>query len=283
MTIDQLLRWAVAELKAIDTAPLDAQVLLAFVLEESRTHLMAWPEKEVSDSLEQAFRQLVAERKTHRPIAHLTGEREFWSLPLYTNDTTLIPRPDTERLVEIALEKLPKSQIDLIDLGTGTGAIALALGTERPLWRIAAVDQSPEAIKLAQRNAKRHHLTGIDFRVNNWLDDFDREKFDAVLSNPPYIRSDDPHLNQGDVQFEPHSALVAEDDGIQDIRLIAQQAQRCLKPGGWLMLEHGYDQRDEVGFELLHLGYTDIENFSDYGGQPRVTVGRKSAKIVSIR
>lgn len=281
-TIESLLRWGVTQLAEHNDpgAPLDAQVLLSHVLNQSRTQLLAFGEREVAEADQRTYRQLIKQRTEGQPVAYLLGEREFWSLNLYTDPSTLIPRPDTERLVEVTLETLgskPETArpLHLVDLGCGTGAVALALASERPNWSIQAIDLSEQAVTLAKRNAERHGLERVEIFQNHWLDGFRTNSLDAVVSNPPYVADEDPHLSQGDVRFEPRSALTSGPDGLDDIRLIAQQAQKALCTGGWLLLEHGYDQAERVAELLTELGYQHIENFTDYGGQPRVTRAQK--------
>ena len=207
-------------------------------------------------------------------MAHLTGVREFWSLPLQVSAATLIPRPDTEVLVEQALARLPGGPCALLDLGTGTGAIALALKSERPDADVWAVDRMPAAAALARTNSAALGLP-IEVRDGSWFAPLsDAPRFAMIVSNPPYIDGADPHLHEGDVRFEPRSALVAEEQGLADIRLIVTQAPAHLVPGGWLLLEHGWDQGEAVRQLLLQQGYVQVETVRDYGDNERVTLGR---------
>lgn len=246
MRIDQALQQAAQQLADSDSARLDAEVLLSRVLNKDRTYLYTWPERELTCAEQQAFAQLVARRCQGEPVAYLTGEQEFWSLPLKTHRKTLIPRPETELLVEQALALEPGSRARVLDLGTGTGAIALALASERPGWQISAVDRIAESVSLAQENAARLNLK-IKVYQSDWFSAVpETETFALILSNPPYIDAADQHLQQGDLRFEPTSALVAGERGLADIRHISKQALGYLTPGGYLLLEHGWQQAADV-------------------------------------
>ncbi|WP_428243858.1 peptide chain release factor N(5)-glutamine methyltransferase [Gynuella sp.] len=282
-TIEQALTWAVAELADLeidivnrtDTPLLDAQILLAHVLGESRTYLLAFSEVEVSVSNMAEFESLIRQRRQGHPVAYLLGEKEFWSLPFYTGASTLIPRADTERLVEVTLETLPETaSLNVADLGAGTGAVAIALATERPCWKLFAVEKSPDALALAEKNIARHQVVNVKPVLSDWLSAFEDLSLDVLVSNPPYIDEMDPHLSQGDVRFEPRTALVADDHGLADFKAIIQQAQRVLKPGGWVFFEHGFEQAKDLSRLLLSAGYRDIECFNDYAHHPRVTRAR---------
>lgn len=243
------------------------------VLGCSRSHLHTWPERELSAEQQAHYLTLLDQRAHGTPIAHLLGEREFWSLNLKVNTHTLIPRPDTERLVELALERLPtQAARQIVDLGTGSGAIALVIASERPLCRVLAIDQSAEALAIAQQNASRLQLANVAFLQGSWLNGM-QQRFDMIVSNPPYIRDDDPHLALGDLRFEPRSALTAGADGLNDIRHIVSQAPDHLLPGGWLLLEHGYDQGCAVRQLLQQAGFVDISTQQDLAGNDRVSLG----------
>ena len=275
--IDALLNWATTELSASTTARLDAELLLSHIIKKPRSYFFTWPEKELPQVQLNNFRHLIEQRKKGTPVAYLTGEREFWSLRLKVTEATLIPRPDTERLVELALSlSLPESiSPKVVDLGTGTGAIALALACERPLWQITAVDKSPEAIKVAKENTKSNHINNVNIIEGSWCEPVQDIPVDMIVSNPPYVRSDDHHLQQGDVRFEPLSALASGPDGLDDIRLIAQQSFMALKINGYLLLEHGFDQGNDVQSILSDAGFSEVQTKQDLSRQDRVTFARK--------
>lgn len=257
-----------------DSARFDVELLLCHVLKCDRSYLFTWPEKSLSDDQLQQFNDLMAERLKGRPVAHLLGEREFWSLPLQVDDSTLIPRPDTEVLVEKVLQLPLPDTCRALDLGTGTGAIALALASEYPAWHITAVDFSEQAVALVQKNVAALNLNNVRVLQSDWFSAVAGERFDVVVSNPPYIESNDPHLQQGDVRFEPLSALVADDNGFADLFVIAEQACNFLNSQGWLLLEHGFEQGARVREKLQQLGYDCVETLRDYGNNERVTLGR---------
>lgn len=272
MTIAELL--SSASLPDSETPRLDAELLLAHCLGRDRSHLYAWPEREVSADVEARFRQLLARRTAGEPVAHLTGEREFWSLPLAVDASTLIPRPDTERLVEVALEIADPRPLDVLDLGTGSGAIALALARERPGWRVTGVDMSADAVALAERNRASLSIANARFVRSDWFSALGVERFDLIVGNPPYIAPDDSHLDQGDVRFEPRSALVAGEGGLADIRHIVTAARDFLVPGGWLLLEHGWQQGAAVRALLAAAGFDEVASWRDYGDNERLSGGR---------
>ncbi|OLQ90693.1 protein-(glutamine-N5) methyltransferase, release factor-specific [Vibrio panuliri] len=258
-----------------DSPSLDAAVLLCHALDKPRSFLMTWPEKELSAQELAPFEALLARRLTGEPVAYIIGEREFWSLPLEVSPTTLIPRPDTERLVELALDKAMLSEGSILDLGTGTGAIALALASELPNRRVVGIDLMADAQQLATRNATRLSIANATFLAGSWFEPLEVGcQFAVIVSNPPYIEENDPHLSQGDVRFEPLSALVAGDEGLADIRHIADNARHYLIDQGWLLFEHGFEQGLAVRNILLELGYQDVETCQDYGHNDRVTLGR---------
>jgi release factor glutamine methyltransferase len=256
----------------------DADVLLCHLLDCRRSYLMTWPERELDAAQQATLQEWLARRLAGEPIAHLIGEREFWSLPLKVSPATLIPRPDTEVLVEQALSKIPQGPCAVLDLGTGTGAIALALKSERPEVDVWAVDRMADAAALARENSAALGLP-IEVRDGSWFEPLGephRDKaprFAVIVSNPPYIDGADPHLEQGDVRFEPRSALVADDAGLADIRHIAAHAPAYLLPDGWLLLEHGWDQGETVRQLLRDSGYREVATVRDYGDNDRVTLG----------
>ena len=274
MQIQQARTHIMATLAEGESPRADADALLCHLLACRRSYLMTWPEREL-DAAQQATLQAWLDRRlAGEPIAHLIGEREFWSLPLKVSPATLIPRPDTEVLVEQALARLPAGPCALLDLGTGTGAIALALKSERPDADVWAVDRMPDAAALARANSAALGLP-IEVRDGSWFEPLsDAPRFAMIVSNPPYIDGADPHLEEGDVRFEPRSALVAGEQGLADIRLIIAGAPAHLCPGGWLLLEHGWEQGAAVRQLLLQQGYCQVETVRDYGDNERVTLGR---------
>ncbi|WP_323954815.1 peptide chain release factor N(5)-glutamine methyltransferase [Aeromonas caviae] len=274
MQIQQARAHIMATLASGESPRADADALLCHLLDCRRSYLMTWPEHELDAAQQATLAGWLARRLNGEPIAHLIGEREFWSLPLKVSPATLIPRPDTEVLVEQALARLPGGPCALLDLGTGTGAIALALKSERPDADVWAVDRMPAAAALARTNSAALGLP-IEVRDGSWFAPLsDAPRFAMIVSNPPYIDRTDPHLHEGDVRFEPRSALVAEEQGLADIRLIVTQAPAHLVPGGWLLLEHGWDQGEAVRQLLLQQGYVQVETVRDYGDNERVTLGR---------
>ena len=263
-----------AELPASPTARLDAELLLAAVLGKPRSYLRTWPEHEPGAEQLSAFAALLERRRMGEPVAYILGHQGFWSLDLEVAPHTLIPRPDTELLVETALQLAPATPQRVLDLGTGSGAIALALASERGGWQVIGVDRIAEAVALAERNRQRLKLGNAEFRQSSWFDGLAGERFDLILSNPPYIAADDRHLGEGDVRFEPLSALVAGVDGLDDIRQIIAQAPRHLQAGGWLLLEHGYEQAEAVRELLAAAGFTAVDSRRDLGGHQRISLGR---------
>lgn len=258
-----------------DSPSLDAAVLLCHVLQKPRSYLLTWPEKVLTAEQQTEFDALLTRRLSGEPVAYIIGEREFWSLPLKVSPSTLIPRPDTERLVELALEKAEQIPGDILDLGTGTGAIALALASELPARHVFGVDLRHEAQQLAIENSQRLQITNVTFLQGSWFTPLvEGIKFALIVSNPPYIEESDPHLEQGDVRFEPKSALVTEDNGLADIKYIAQTAREYLLAEGWLLFEHGYEQATAVQTILKELGYQAITTEQDYAGNDRVTLAR---------
>ncbi|MBB1507363.1 peptide chain release factor N(5)-glutamine methyltransferase [Pseudoalteromonas sp. SG41-1] len=257
-----------------DSAKLDAQVLLLDVLQKPRSYLFSWPEQKLTPQQQQLFESYCQRRLTGEPVAHITGTREFWSLPLQVNPTTLIPRPDTETLVEYTLSLPLPVAAKVLDLGTGTGAIALALASEMPLWQITGVDRVTDAVALANTNKQWLGFINVDFVQSDWFSQVTAQKFDLIVSNPPYIEYDDIHLNQGDVRFEPLSALVADDDGMADIKYIITQARNFLTSNGYLVIEHGYQQSTKVHSFFAQMAYTNILTVKDLANNDRVTLAQ---------
>ncbi|MGN8257801.1 peptide chain release factor N(5)-glutamine methyltransferase [Pseudomonas sp. SMSB3] len=263
-----------AQLPDSPSARLDAELLLAAAIGKSRSYLHTWPERIVSSEHAEAFAGYLTRRRAGEPVAYILGQQGFWKLDLEVAAHTLIPRPDTELLVETALQLQSASPAKVLDLGTGSGAIALALASERPAWRVTAVDRVEQAVALAERNRQRLGLENVQVLVSHWFASLVGQRFDVILSNPPYIRAEDPHLTEGDVRFEPSSALVAGADGLDDLRAIVEQAPAHLQPGGWLLLEHGYDQAEQVRGLLAAQGFSDVESRMDLGGHQRISLGR---------
>ncbi|MCK5522261.1 MAG: peptide chain release factor N(5)-glutamine methyltransferase [Thiomargarita sp.] len=263
---------AVKLLTDSDSPRLDAEILLCHVLGVTRSYLYAWSDKLLTPNQSAQFQALLTRRADGEPIAYLTGRKEFWSLNLQVTENTLIPRPDTELLVEQALARLPpENQAQVIDLGTGSGAIALAIAQERPLCHILATDNSIAALKVAQANAKDLGIQQVTFLISNWWAALGKIKATLIVSNPPYIANNDPHLTS--IQYEPRRALVAGVDGLTDIRQLITGAISHLEKGGWLLLEHGYNQADVVRKLFIQQGYESVTTYKDLAGWPRVTVG----------
>lgn len=273
MDFHHWLQQAMRELSGSESPRRDAEILLEHVTGKARTYILAFGETQLTAEQQAALAELLARRKIGEPVAHLVGEREFWSLPLYVSAATLIPRPDTECLVEQALARLPADACRILDLGTGTGAIALALASERPDCTVMAVDVMPDAVALAQRNAARHHLSNVSVLQSSWFSALGRQTFSMIVSNPPYIDERDPHLSQGDVRFEPLTALVAANAGLADLDHIISEARKYLQADGWLLVEHGWTQGEAVRELFSAAGYSFVETCRDYGGNERLTLG----------
>lgn len=258
-----------------DSALLDAEILLCLALNQPRSHLRAWPDKPLQIEQLTAFRILLEQRQQGTPIAYITGSREFWSRDFQVSPDVLIPRPDTELLIELSLKLIPADEpTRIIDLGTGSGIIAITLAAERPHAQISATDFSLAALCIAQLNAEKHHINNIQFYHSDWFAGVPATQFNLIVSNPPYIAEDDSHLQQGDVRFEPQTALCAAEQGLADIRIIADAARNYLEPGGHLLIEHGYNQQQQVQTLFKDLHYDNVQTYTDLSGQPRVTHGR---------
>jgi release factor glutamine methyltransferase len=270
MTIEEALAAGTTALATLATPRLDAEILLAYAIGKPRAFLYGHPEAEVAAPARTRYRKALARRRQSEPVAYLSGRREFWSLMLEVTPVCLIPRPETELLVERALARIPvKADWRVLDLGTGSGAIALAIAAERPRCFITASDVSPAALALAHANARRHDFCNIEFFAGDWFKPVHGRRFDLIVSNPPYIAADDPHLARGEVRFEPRAAL-ASGDGMNALRRIARTSGAFVRPDGWLMLEHGYDQRARVRSALSSAGFRNIRGFDDIAGIPRV-------------
>ncbi|MDH0173540.1 peptide chain release factor N(5)-glutamine methyltransferase [Stenotrophomonas sp. GD04145] len=278
-SLRQVVADASARLGGID-ARHEAELLLLHVLERPRSWLFAHATDPLPATAQAAFEALLARRAAGEPVAYLTGRRGFWTLDLQVDAATLIPRPETELLVELALERLPSDRpLSVADLGTGSGAIALALASERPLAQVLATDASPGALAMAARNAAHHELRNVRFAEGgqDWYAPLQGARFALIASNPPYIASDDPHLQQGDLRFEPASALASGIDGLDDIRRIVAGAPEHLQPAGWLLIEHGWDQGAAIRTLFDAAGFADVQTQQDLEQRDRVTLGRRPA------
>lgn len=283
LTIRAALKAAEKKLSALSNTPhLEAELLLAQVLQADKSYLFAWPEQVLKADEVELLNQYIERRIKAEPIAYILGHREFWSSDLIVTPDTLVPRPETELLVELALKLLPKGQDCIVaDLGTGCGAIAVALAYERANWIIYATDQSKAALSVAKRNAEKFGLKNIQFYQGQWCQALPQIKFDAIISNPPYLAEDDPHLLAPDpceLRFEPRSALVAGKDALADIKIILQEAKSYLGQKGYLLLEHGIQQGKDVIQKMKQAGYEEAKDYSDLSGIDRVAVGRLSQK-----
>ena len=275
-TIQSLLKQASKQLATVSDSPqLDAELLLGHCLNKEQSYLYAWAEKQLKESTLEAFQRLIKKRLTDYPVAYLLGHKEFWSLDLIVTEDVLIPRPETELLVETALEKIqsiiaPK----ILDLGTGTGAIALSIASERADALVMAGDYSEKALTIAKQNAHKNSINSVNFIQSDWFADIVAEQFDLIVSNPPYIKSKDPHLQQG-IRYEPLQALVAGETGLDDINTILESALDYMRDGAWILIEHGYDQGDIVPTLMKNIGLQQTVCIKDYSKNNRLSMGRK--------
>ncbi|MFC3190740.1 peptide chain release factor N(5)-glutamine methyltransferase [Pseudocitrobacter faecalis] len=272
MTYQQWLKQAIERLRESESPRRDAEILLGHITGKTRTFIMAFDETVLTSAERAPLDTLLARRERGEPIAHLVGMREFWSLPLAVSPVTLIPRPDTECLVEQALARLPEEPCEILDLGTGTGAIALAIASERPDCRVTAVDFIADAVALAQQNAQTLGIDNVTILQSDWFSALAGQQFAMIVSNPPYIDEQDPHLAQGDVRFEPKTALVAADEGLADLAQIIHDGRLALLSGGVMLLEHGWTQGDAVRQLFTDAGYLQAQTCKDYGNNDRLTL-----------
>ena len=258
-----------------DSASLDAEILLCQILKKERSFLRAWPDIELQSKQTNQFWSLIKQRQQGTPIAYITGNKEFWSRDFHVNPDVLIPRPDTELIIELSLKLIPDNKsIKVIDLGTGSGIIAITLAAERLQADISATDLCLAALSIAKLNARKHDINNIKFYQSNWFANVPPIKFNLIITNPPYIAEDDVHLTQGDIRFEPRSALCSGKQGLNDIIIIADTARNFLEPGGHLLIEHGYDQQHSAQSILKDYHYDFVQTATDLSGQPRVTYGQ---------
>ena len=271
--VSQLLNTA-DQLRVISDSPqLDCEILLCHALQVDRAQLRTWPDATVEPEKLKRFEALLKARLQGTPIAYLIGSQGFWSLDLNVSPDTLIPRPETELIVEIALTLALPSRSGVLDLGTGTGAIALALASERQDWQLTAIDSQSGAVALAKQNCQRQGLDNVQIFQSDWFSEVTSD-FDLIVSNPPYIEQDDPHLKQGDIRFEPSSALVSGSDGLDDLKKIINQSPDYLAVDGWLLVEHGCEQGNAVRNLFVGAGFSEVATRRDYNSLDRVTLGQ---------
>lgn len=274
MTYLEWLKQATIQLKGTESPKRDAEIILGFVTQKTRTFLMAFSETNLNEHEILQVNRCLKKRIEGLPISYITGIKEFWSLPFKVNDSTLIPRPDTEKLVELALERLPNQPGEILDLGTGSGAIAIAMATERPDCFFLGIDFNENAIALAEMNANCIRVKNAQFIHGDWFKPVKSRQFAMIVSNPPYIDPTDPYLATGDVRFEPPSSLIAGEKGLASIKFIVQTSTKHLNQYGWLLIEHGWKQGPAVQMLFKQQGYQLVKTYTDYSGNDRVTLGR---------
>ncbi|MFT2090643.1 peptide chain release factor N(5)-glutamine methyltransferase [Paraglaciecola sp. 2405UD69-4] len=283
VTIEKALAWArtiltenqISDDGVHDSAAIDSKVLLCAALGCEQVYLHTWPDKVPNKTQIQTFQQMIEKRILGYPVAYIIGFKDFWSLRLAVSEATLIPRPETELLVELALNLALPNTSQVLDLGTGTGAIALALASEQSKWSVTGLDKSHDAVNLAKKNGKDNGLPEVEFIQSNWFSSLSSEKkFELIVTNPPYIETDDYHLKMGDVRFEPASALTSGEDGLDDIRFIIHESVNFLVKGGWLLIEHGNRQGDRIADLLVSKGFSNVKIEYDLNEHARVTMGQ---------
>lgn len=279
--VDALIAYGRDRLGVDESARADLRMLVGTLSGVDAARQLAFPETEIPAGTCAAVRHAIERRAAGEPVAYILGYRDFWRHRFRVTPATLIPRPETEQLVEWALELLPEWPAAIADLGTGSGVIALSLAADRPDCRVLGIDMSPAALTVAEGNRRALALDNVLLLQGNWATALRPEGFDLVVSNPPYIRQGDAHLDKGDLRFEPQSALVAGWDGLDDYRQLIPQAFEVLKPGGWLLLEHGYDQAEDLAVLMAGAGFETVSMLRDYGGQPRNTAGRKPSGVMA--
>lgn len=282
ITVAKALSRARVDLDESDTPGLDAEILLATVLGHSRAWLHTWPEAELDTAARERFERLIDRRAAGEPVAYLTGTRGFHDIDIEVSPDVLIPRPETEALVEFALTVIDQPEMSMLDAGSGSGCIALAVARARPALQVTATDNSRQALALARNNAERLGISGIEWLQGSWYEPLAGRRFDLIVSNPPYVATHDPHLQQGDVRFEPQIALVGGDDGLDAIRELAAGASAHLHPGGWIAIEHGADQGEAVRALLRNGGLEDVATHADLAGLPRFTTGRRPGGLRKV-
>lgn len=278
MRLDAAITDAVERLApASDSARLDAEILLCQTIDMPRSYLFAHPEDELDELTKDRFETLLQRRISGEPMSYITGTKEFWSHELLVSPATLVPRPETELLVELALREIPrKAEWQILDLGTGSGAIAISIAAERLLCTVTATDVSPDALAIAAENVRQSDLANVVCILGSWAEPVADQQFHIIVANPPYVREDDEALQN--LRYEPLSALASGADGLDDIRILATDCAANLAADGWLMLEHGADQQTAVASILKAAGWVDIACHNDLAGKPRVTVARRNGK-----